>query len=173
VPLRVNGAPGKSAFAPQVHVAADGTIGVTYYDLRSNTADPATLLTDFWLARSTDGVNWSEARISPAFNLSTAPNAGGLFLGDYTGLASAGTTFIALYAKTTGNTTSNRTDVFLARIGGPAATVDAKRVLAEEGALPTYRAQPLPDWEPGDEFWRAVAANTARAIERRYLKVQR
>jgi hypothetical protein len=172
-PVRVNSDPNVAAFIPQVHVRADGVIGVTYYDLRSNTADPATLPADFWLARSSDGVNWSETRISPAFDLATAPKAGGLFLGDYTGLASAGTTFIALYAKTTGNVTDNRTDVFLARIGGPSAAVDAKRVLAEEAALPTYRAQPLPDWQLGEDFRRAVAANTARAREQRYLKVQR
>jgi hypothetical protein len=172
-PVRVNSEPGVAAFIPQVHVRSDGTIGVTYYDLRSNTADPATMLTDFWLARSIDGVNWSETRISPAFDLSLAPNAGGLFLGDYTGLVSAGATFIALYAKTTGNGTNNRNDIFLARIGTPFATVDAKRALAEEAVMPTYRAQPMPDWELGEDFRRAVAANTARAIERRYLKVQR
>jgi len=172
-PVRVNSEPGVAAFIPQVHVRADGTIGVTYYDFRSNTADPATLLTDFWLARSTDGVNWIETRVSPAFNLNTAPNAGGLFLGDYYGLVSAGTTFVALYGKTTGITTNNRTDMFLARIGPPGVAVDAKRVLAEEAAMPTYRAQPMPDWQLGEDFWRAVGANTARALERRYLKVQR
>jgi hypothetical protein len=172
-PVRVNSDPNVTAFIPQVHVRADGMIGVTYYDLRSDTADPATLLTDFWLARSSDGVNWSETRISPAFNLNTAPDAIGYFVGDYYGLVSAGTTFITLYGKTTGTTTNNRTDIFLARIGGATAAVDAKRVLAEEAALPTYRAQPLPDWQLGEEFWRAVGANTARAIERRYLKVQR
>jgi hypothetical protein len=172
-PVRVNSEPGVAAFIPHVQVSADGVIGVTYYDFRSNTADPATLLTDFWLARSSDGVNWSEARVSPAFNLNTAPNAEGLFLGDYYGLVSAGTTFIALYGKTTGNTSNNRTDIFLARIGPPAAVADAKRVLAEEAMMPTYRAQPMPDWPLGEEFWRAVAANTARAIERRYLNVQR
>lgn len=172
-PVRVNSDPGVTAFIPQVHVRADGVIGVTYYDLRSDTADPATLLTDFWLARSSDGVNWSETRISPAFNLNTAPDAIGYFLGDYYGLLSTGTTFITLYGKTTANTTNNRTDIFLARIGVSAALVDAKRALAEEAVLPTYRAQPLPDWQLGEQFWRAVAANTARAIERRYLKVQR
>jgi len=31
----------------------------------------------------------------------------------------------------------------------------------------------MPDWQLGEDFWRAVGANTARALERRYLKVQR
>jgi hypothetical protein len=172
-PVRVNSDPNVTAFIPQVHVRADGMIGVTYYDLRSDTADPATLLTDFWLARSSDGVNWSETRISPTFNLNTAPDAIGYFVGDYYGLVSAGTTFITLYGKTTGNTTNNRTDIFLARIGAAAAAADAKRALAEEAALPTYRAQPMPEWQLAEDFWNAVAANAARAKERRYLKVQR
>ncbi len=167
-PVRVNSDSGVTAFIPNVHVRADGTIGVTYYDLRSNTADPATLLTDFWLARSTDGVNWNETRVSPAFDLAKAPNAGGLFLGDYTGLVSSGTAFIAFYAKTTGNLTDNRNDVFAARIGGAPI---AKRVLAEEAAMPTYRAAPMPDEEARADFWRAVSANAARALERRYLNV--
>ena len=173
-PVRVNSNPDVTAFIPQVHVRADGTIGVTYYDLRSNTPDPSTLMTDFWLARSTDGVNWSETRISEPFNLNTAPVANGYFVGDYTGLVSSGTTFIALYAKTTGNTTNNRNDVFLARVGTPAANAaEAKHVLAEEAALPTYTAQPLPDAEPDAEFWSAAAANSRRAFENRYLNVQR
>jgi hypothetical protein len=166
----VNSDPGVTAFIPNVHVRADGTIGVTYYDLRSNTADPATLLTDYWLARSTDGVNWSETRVSTAFDLAKAPNAEGLFLGDYTGLVSSGSAFIAFYAKTTGDLTDNRNDIFAARIGG---ATTSKSVLAEEAAMPTYRAEAMPQGQPGNDFWRAVSANAARALERRYLKVQR
>ena len=116
-PVRVNSVSGTPAFTPQVHVRADGTIGVTYFDLRSNAPDIATLLTDYWIARSTDGVNWSEARVADTFNINTAPIAeGGYFLGDYMGLVSSGTAFLAFYTRTTGNL-ANRTDVFLTRIG--------------------------------------------------------
>jgi hypothetical protein len=63
-PVRVNTNTAVSAFVPSVAVRADGTIGVTYYDFRANTADAATLLTDYWLARSRDGINWTESRVS-------------------------------------------------------------------------------------------------------------
>ena len=113
---------------------ADGTIGVTYYDLRSDTSDAATLLTDYWLARSVDGVSWTETRVAGPFDLATAPQAGGYFLGDYMGLGSSGTTFLAFYTRTTG-TLDNRTDVFIARIPAgtaalAAAPADSKRVVA-------------------------------------------
>ena len=55
--VRVNAAANVPAFVPAVTMRADGTYGVSYYDFRNNTADPSTLLTDYWLARSTDGVS--------------------------------------------------------------------------------------------------------------------
>ena len=55
-PLRINGNPAVRAFIPSVAIRADGTIGVTYYDFRSNTPDPRRCSTDFWLATSSDGV---------------------------------------------------------------------------------------------------------------------
>jgi hypothetical protein len=115
-PVRVNRVPGQSAFAPQVHVAPDGTIGVTYFDLRSDNSDAGTLPTDYWLARSHDGVTWTESHLAGPFDLLTAPFAGGYFLGDYMGLASAGGDFLALHSRTTGDL-SNRTDIFVARAG--------------------------------------------------------
>ena len=114
-PARVNGAPGKSAFAPQVHVAADGTIGLTYFDLRSDTIDADSLLADYWIARSHDGLTWIESHIAGPFDLLDAPFAGGYFLGDYMGLASVGADFLALHARTTGSP-GNPTDIYLARI---------------------------------------------------------
>jgi hypothetical protein len=114
-PVRVNRVPGRSAFAPQVHVAADGMIGVTYFDLRSDTADETTLPTDYWLARSQDGVTWTETHLAGPFDLQQAPLAGGFFLGDYMGLASAAGEFVALHARATGNA-FNRTDIFATRV---------------------------------------------------------
>ena len=38
----------QQAFTPSVHVDGDGTVTVTYYDLRFNTPDPATLDTDYF-----------------------------------------------------------------------------------------------------------------------------
>ncbi len=59
-PAQVNSARTVPAFTPSIHVRPDGTIGISYYDLRSNTADAATLPTDLMLARSLDGVSWNE-----------------------------------------------------------------------------------------------------------------
>ncbi|MGH8482186.1 MAG: sialidase family protein, partial [Nevskiaceae bacterium] len=99
------------AFTPFVHVAADGTVGVTYYDLRDDTTDPDYLLTSYWLATSADGVAWTERRVSGPFDLAIAPDAFGLFLGDYQGLASAGTDFVPFFAQTFPSL-RNRTNVY-------------------------------------------------------------
>lgn len=125
VPARVNGEPSVAAFTPAVHVLADGTVGITYYDLRDNTPDPATLPTGYWLARSADGIAWTQTRLAGPFDLATAPNANGLFLGDYMGLAGAGSDFLALFVRTTGDA-ANRNDVFFARAAAGAGAQQAK-----------------------------------------------
>jgi hypothetical protein len=148
-PVQINRDPLVQAFTPSVHVRRDGTVGVSYYDLRSNTADPATLLTDAWLTRSRDGVNWRESRISRTFDLAKAPVARGLFLGDYQGLVSIGPIFVPFFVKTTdGPGTANRNDVFShlalaptlrgAASGAPSVT---RQVEEEEAAMPLLSVQ--------------------------------
>jgi hypothetical protein len=56
-PVRVNADGATAAFTPAVHVRADGVIGVTYYDFRNDIDDVNSLLTDYWLATSTDASN--------------------------------------------------------------------------------------------------------------------
>jgi hypothetical protein len=101
-PVRVNPRSDVQAFTPSVEALADGTIGVTYYDLRFNTPDAATLPTDYWFLHSHNGgATWDEVRVTPAsFDLKLAPFAGGLFLGDYVGLSPAGGQFLAMFTKT-------------------------------------------------------------------------
>jgi hypothetical protein len=124
-PARVSAAANVAAFNPAVHVRADGAIGVTYYDFRSDGA-AATLLTDTWLARSSDGGrSWTESRIAEPFDLALAPRTTiGYFLGDYQGLTSHGTTFVPFFAKANNANTANRTDIFheaaASAIGHPA-----------------------------------------------------
>ncbi|HEY5849916.1 MAG TPA: sialidase family protein [Lysobacter sp.] len=115
-PRRVNNtAVNVHAFTPSVHVRADGMVGVSYYDLRANTTDTTVLQTEYWLARSSDaGASWTETRIANAFDLDTAPNAGGYFLGDYQALTSRGDVFVPFYVKTTSGAPNNPTDVFAA-----------------------------------------------------------
>lgn len=113
-PVQVNAQPAVAAFTPTVHVRADGVIGVSYFDFRSNTASTATLPTDYWLATSTDGVAFTESHITGPFDLDLAPDADGLFLGDYQALASVGAEFRPFFVKTTTAGAANRTDVFMA-----------------------------------------------------------
>ena len=104
---------------PSVNARADGTIGISYFDMRSNTADPATLLTDYCLATSRDGVSWTDRRISAAFDLATAPVARDFFLGNYMGLVSAGSNFYPFYVRTNSGNLANRTDVFMTPVNVP------------------------------------------------------
>jgi len=109
-------------------------------DLRSDTADAATLGADLWLAVSNDGGDtWREARAAGPFDLATAPNARGLFLGDYHGLAASGLQFVPLFAQTTGATTTNRTDIFARPLDAP--TVTAARVYRSSRPTPLLDAE--------------------------------
>lgn len=110
-PIKVNQAPtnipagDQQAFTPSVAVAADGTVAVTYYDLRNNTAAPG-LATDYWLVHAsgnfTNPSSWSsdEKRLTNAsFDMEQAPpTSRGYFLGDYDGLSAAGNNFYSLFA---------------------------------------------------------------------------
>src|SRR5207248_4046895 len=110
-PVQVNSVPTVQAFLPAVTIRDDGTIGVLYYDMRNNTNDPTTLIVDAWLATSKDGVVWQETHAGGPFNFANAPNAGGLFIGDYQGIASDAGAFYPFFAMANASTT-NRTDMF-------------------------------------------------------------
>ncbi len=110
---RIDRSPGDiQAFTPSVHVASDGTVGVTYYDFRNNAPDPG-LPTDQWFIHChptsdcTDPANWAENHVDGPFDIENAATAGGYFLGDYEGLASIGTTFTSFFSKTTATDKDN------------------------------------------------------------------
>ena len=94
----------QQAFIPTVAVARDGTVGVTYYDFR-NDVDRAPELADHFLLRCradcADPASWGdELRLTNrSFNYLQAPTAGGLFLGDYTGLAGGGRKLAAFFQQ--------------------------------------------------------------------------
>jgi hypothetical protein len=136
-PMRVNGNPAVPALIPGIAIAADGTIGVAYYDFRSNTPDPNTLPTDFWLATSTDGVTWSERRIGEPFDYAQAPIAGGrYFLGDYMGMASAGDSFVIAFGRANADA-GNRADIVTSLARPSPATPSARVATAvDTGAQP-------------------------------------
>jgi hypothetical protein len=127
--LKVNRTPtgipiaNQQAFTPSVDVASDGTIAVTYYDFRNNTAAPP-LLTDYFVVHChpvsptacLNPANWvDERRLTDAsFDMRQAPFAGGFFTGDYEGLANAGTAFTPFFSQPHGGDPSS---VFFRRAG--------------------------------------------------------
>jgi hypothetical protein len=123
-PIKVNQAPvnipagDQQAFTPSVAVAADGTVAVTFYDFRNNTAATG-LATDYWLAHAsgnlTNPSSWSsdEKRLtSTSFDMEQAPpTSRGYFLGDYDGLAAAGNNFYALFGQA-GSSASDSSNIW-------------------------------------------------------------
>lgn len=116
-PVAVSGSQsnGTPAFTPTVAVNSSGTVAVTYYDMRNlPPGDTTTLPTDLWLTTSTDHAATfaNETHVAGSFDMFTAPNAGGFFLGDYQGLGVSGTTFRPFFAAANSGNTSNPTDIF-------------------------------------------------------------
>jgi hypothetical protein len=106
-----------------VAVADDGTISVSYYDFRNNSADATTLLTDHWVIHchpstsscATDSSAWDETRVTDAsFDLGEAPVSNGLFVGDYEGLATEGGSYLPLFSQTHG---TDKASIFFRRVG--------------------------------------------------------
>ena len=141
-----------AAFTPSLSVRDDGLVGLMYFDLRPDTTSTSTLLAAVWLATSRDGVSWAETPVWGSFDMAQAPNARGLFLGDYMGLVSDGPQFVPLLALSSTDL-NNRTDVYLLRVN--AATTSLRHSSA---------------WEPGltdAEFQARRQAFTQRVMERR------
>ncbi len=161
LPVRVNRDPSVAAFEPAVAVHGDGTIGISYFDFRSNTPSPATLPTDAWLARSSDGVTWQESRIAGPFDLALAPYADGLFLGDYQGLIAVGAEFVPFYAAVNDGDPGNRTDVFASLVTSAGAAARAAAALAP------MRAQEAAPLRTTPELSRRITASIARTMQRR------
>jgi hypothetical protein len=109
-PVRVDGTPPngdkplrQQALLPSIEVNDDGVLTVTFYDFRND--DETGEMADFWAvtcaAECDNPENWSEGlRLTPeSFDFSLAPFAGGLFLGDYKGLATDGEDFLAVFGQ--------------------------------------------------------------------------
>jgi hypothetical protein len=113
-PVLINGAPGAAAFTPVVAVAADGTVGVMYYDLRdANLADASMFRSSAWLAISHDrGVTWHDEPLGASFDLRPAALVNTYFLGDYEGLATSGEMFLPFFVGATLDS-GDKTDVFV------------------------------------------------------------
>jgi BNR repeat-like domain len=116
-PVKANATPtdvaagNQQAFSPSLAAAADGTLGVGYSDFRFNDQGVA-LPTDRWLARCRPAAPPAcgppvrgETRLTASSfdmrqaHLLTEAGPPGFFLGDYQGLASAGSDFLAVFAQ--------------------------------------------------------------------------
>ena len=124
-PIRVDQSPGSvPAFLPQIRVASNGTIGLTYYDVQNATVTQPGLSDAFIATCSSNcavASSWAaggQTRLTPtSFDYTTAPNAGGLFIGDYQGLAAAGGKFLPFFIEAKPVATSGRTDPFVTTAG--------------------------------------------------------
>jgi hypothetical protein len=150
-PVQVNSVTTADAFTPSIAVAADGTVGVTYYDWRENTGTTP-ITTSVWLTTSSDGVTWAERPAGASFDLGTASRSGCCYLmiGDYQSLAATAEDFLAFFVGTN-NSPSNRSDVRFSAL--PVGGAMAKQAWVAPKAKPFVVT---PEWR----------AKTNRQLER-------
>ena len=117
----------RQSFIPSVAVGPDGSVAVSYYDLRFNGTDASAsepLEADHFLARcpspSADdpqrcATDWVETRLTPtSFDLRAAPRTPGLFIGDYMGLSALPDGFGAMFTQA--NSSADRATVYFAHV---------------------------------------------------------
>ncbi len=100
-PVRISTHNETQAFTPAIRIDDEGNIGVTYYDFRNDDPATAALETDRGSPAPADGGRtWSEERVTPtSFDMRSAPDANGYFVGDYEGLSALGTTFYPFWSQ--------------------------------------------------------------------------
>jgi hypothetical protein len=124
-PIKVNQTPtnipagDQQAFTAGVQVAANGTVGVSYYDLRDDTSAPG-LPTNYWLVRcsancASSGSWANETHVGGPFDLEQAADARGYFVGDYEGLTTNGNVFQPFFGMAVDRAT-NPSDAFFATV---------------------------------------------------------
>jgi hypothetical protein len=123
MPLKANDTPvaAQDAFLPVVQVDSRGRVGLLYDDLRDDpSAKDGQFLTTVWLTTSTNGQTWSTSTpVTPTFDQSASPNAGGFFLGDYQGLGVADTQFQPFFSADLLTQQDGKlgSDIFSTRLG--------------------------------------------------------
>jgi len=107
-------------FIPGIAVAADGTVGVGWYELQpiAPTGTRAPLFADVRLAWSVDrSATWSELHVAGPFDMHMAKlSVVGDFVGDYFGLAALPGGFGVAYAVAAPLASVGATDVFFSRV---------------------------------------------------------
>jgi hypothetical protein len=124
-PIKINKTPtnipagDQQAFTATLGVLANGTVGVTYYDLRQNDGAPG-LPTNAWLVRCSancaSAAGWgNEAHVGGPFDLEQAADAGGYFVGDYEGMTTNGNVFQPFFGMAV-NRAFDPSDAFFATL---------------------------------------------------------
>ena len=118
-PVAISKTPaGIDAFIPTIAVNASHAVGVSYYDFRANTPAPGAD-TDVWLVRCTstctNPAQWSETQVAGPFDIEQAPDARGLFVGDYEGMTTSGTAFQPFFVQAV-QAPANPTDAYFSSI---------------------------------------------------------
>jgi hypothetical protein len=114
-PRRVSENKLTQAFTGSVEVDERGAIGVTYYDFTDDDPAGGPLDTDYWATASREagaGFTPRERITAEPFDMRTAPDARGFFVGDYEGLAAVGHRFTPVFVAANSGNAGNRTDVF-------------------------------------------------------------
>lgn len=168
IPIQVNQTPNsvpaidRQAFSPTIAVAADGTVGVSYYDFRNNTAAPGAT-TDYWLAYAPAGTTssnaWGEMRLTTtSFNLEQAPTrfGGDTWLGDYEGLAAAGNDFVAAWAMPDGSAVAQESVFFRRAISMGGSSLSAAAAPAKSNTM--VNTLTMPQVQP--HFAKAIPSST-------------
>jgi hypothetical protein len=122
-PSRVVSTGSGQPFVPQIAVAGDGRVGVTWYQI-TGAGEDGQLQTEAWLAWSGDrGKAWQSLRLAGPFDLHTAKlTDGGDFVGDYEGLVGLPRGFAAANALAGPISRSGATDVFFSSVDlGPSS----------------------------------------------------
>src|SRR5205807_474051 len=104
-PKQVSHPNGQFAFTPNVAVASDHTVGVTYYQWLPTS--PGSEPTNYWIRRASPAdvastnagsLDATDATlVSGPFNSLDAPFAGGYFLGDYESVTNVGTSIVPFF----------------------------------------------------------------------------
>lgn len=116
-PTRVNADPTVQAFSPAVAVNTRGVVGVTYSALGKGSS------ADYWISQSADGGgHWAAGHVAGPFDLAVAPKVASppnsLYLGDYHGMAAAGSRFVSAFPLTRDHAPDNLTDIFVSLTDG-------------------------------------------------------
>jgi hypothetical protein len=114
-PKRVSSNKLTQAFTGSVEVSGRGNLGVTYYDFTFDHPAGGPLSTDYWSTGSRSGGHTFSPRerlTRRSFDMRTAPDADGFFVGDYESLTSAGRRFLPVFVAANSGNLANRTDAF-------------------------------------------------------------